>query len=392
MRLRTRAGSHAWDTLTAAVLLQRDAGGDLAALLRELAASGEATDRAERDARAATAQARFTAWLVLALPLGGAVLAELAAPGFAASLIANPLSASFAILAALLQLVALACIGRLDAGEQVTRASILAALAGVLAAGGIVELAAGARHGAEADRAHRARALARRLGSARRSAPGGLAARVEAAGVDAGVGEIMAAKLGAAPVAALAALALLPLAPGRLGLALLAGAPFAGFLAPDLWLRARARSRARVIESEQADVLDLLRVAVGAGLGPWRALAEVGRRHPGVLATELGAAARHVGLGVPPDAALARLERRCQAAGMRALTAALRRADRLGAPPARALAALAAEARARETRRAAEHAARAAPKIQLVVALLLVPSALLLVAAALAPALAGASL
>ena len=70
VRLRTRAGSHAWDTLTAAVLLQRDAGGDLAALLRELAASGEAADRAERDARAATAQARFTAWLVLGLPLG----------------------------------------------------------------------------------------------------------------------------------------------------------------------------------------------------------------------------------------------------------------------------------------------------------------------------------
>ena len=41
------------------------------ALLRELAASGEAADRAERDARAATAQARFTAWLVLGLPLAG---------------------------------------------------------------------------------------------------------------------------------------------------------------------------------------------------------------------------------------------------------------------------------------------------------------------------------
>ena len=63
----------------------------------------------------------------------------------------------------------------------------------------------------------------------------------------------------------------------------------------------------------------------------------------------------------------------------------LRRADRLGAPPARALAALAEEARARQTRRAAERAARAAPKIQLVVALLLVPSVLLLVAAALVP-------
>jgi tight adherence protein C len=274
-----------------------------------------------------------------------------------------------------------------------TRASILALLAGALAAGGIVELAAARRSGRPARRIARgARALARRFGTARQKAPRGLAARVDAAGIAAGPGEVMSAKLGAAPVAAIAALALLPLAPGRLGLALLAGAPFAGFFAPDLWLRARARARAREIEAEQADVLDLLRVAVAAGLGPWRALAEVGRRHPGVLAGELAAAARRVGLGVTPDAALQRLELRCPAAGTHALTAALRRADRLGAPPARALAALAAEARAREARRAAELAARAGPKIQLVVALLLVPSALLLVAAALLPALTGASL
>ena len=113
VRLRARARSHAWDTLTAAVLLQRDAGGDLAGLLRELAASGEAADRAARDARAATAQARFTAWLVAGLPLAGALLAELAAPGFAASLLDNPISAWLAALAALLQVAALACIARL---------------------------------------------------------------------------------------------------------------------------------------------------------------------------------------------------------------------------------------------------------------------------------------
>ena len=118
VRLRGRAGCHAWDTLTAAVLLQRDAGGDLAGLLRELAGAGEAAERAERDARAATAQARFTAWLVLGLPLGAAVLAELAAPGFAMSLLSNPLSTWFAALALLLQFAALACIRRL------TRASV----------------------------------------------------------------------------------------------------------------------------------------------------------------------------------------------------------------------------------------------------------------------------
>ena len=113
VRLRTRAGCHAWDTLTAAVLLQRDAGGDLAGLLRELAGAGEAAERAERDARAATAQARFTAWLVLGLPLSAAVVAELAAPGFATGLAANPLSAWLAGLAVVLQLAALASIRRL---------------------------------------------------------------------------------------------------------------------------------------------------------------------------------------------------------------------------------------------------------------------------------------
>ncbi len=272
-----------------------------------------------------------------------------------------------------------------------TRAVILALAAGVLAAGGIAELAAAPRGPRRRGALRRtARALARRLG--RRDVPRGLAARVDAAGLRASAGEVMAAKLGAAPACLLVATALEPLAPGRLGAAGVVLVPLAGFFAPDAWLRTRARARARVIEAEQADVLDLLRVAVAAGLGPWRALAEVGRRHPGVLAGELGAAARRVALGVPAEAALARFERRCPAAGAHALCAALRRADRLGAPPARALAALAEEARARQARRAAEQAARAAPKIQLVVALLLVPSVLLLVAAALVPALTGASL
>jgi tight adherence protein B len=112
-RLRGRARSPAWDTIVAAILLQRDAGGDLAGLLRQLAASLEAADRLERDARAATAQARFTAWLVLAMPLGAAALAELAAPGLIASLLANPASAWLAGTAAVLQTGALLAIRRL---------------------------------------------------------------------------------------------------------------------------------------------------------------------------------------------------------------------------------------------------------------------------------------
>ena len=112
-RLRRRAGCPAWDTIVAAILLQRHAGGDLAGLLRSLAAALEAAERIERDARTATAQARFTAWLVLALPVGAAALAELADPGFVAGLLTNPVSAWLTGLAVVLQLLAIACVRRL---------------------------------------------------------------------------------------------------------------------------------------------------------------------------------------------------------------------------------------------------------------------------------------
>jgi hypothetical protein len=72
---------------------------------------------------------------------------------------------------------------------------------------------------------------------------------------------------------------------------------------------------------------------------------------------------------------------RCPVPAISTLVAALRRADRHGAPLSDTLAAQAAEARAAHARRLHEQAARAAPKIQLVVALMLVPSAMLLVAA-----------
>lgn len=111
-RLRRRAGCSAWDAVVAAILLQRDAGGDLVALLRRLAASLEAAERLDADARTATAQARFTAWLVAGLPLAAAVLGELGSPGLIAGLLADPLARWLAIAAFGLQLVAIICIRR----------------------------------------------------------------------------------------------------------------------------------------------------------------------------------------------------------------------------------------------------------------------------------------
>ncbi|MBK5229946.1 MAG: type II secretion system F family protein [Thermoleophilia bacterium] len=79
--LRGRTASRRLESLAGAIELHRRSGGDLARLMRELAAAFRARDGALRDARAATAQARFTALLVGAIPLVAGVFAELASPG-----------------------------------------------------------------------------------------------------------------------------------------------------------------------------------------------------------------------------------------------------------------------------------------------------------------------
>jgi tight adherence protein B len=95
------------------VLLQRDAGGDLAGLLRSLASALEARGRVMADARSATAQARFTAVLVIGLPFAGLALAEIASPGYLRTLAASPLSAILVGGAVGLQVVAYLCVRRI---------------------------------------------------------------------------------------------------------------------------------------------------------------------------------------------------------------------------------------------------------------------------------------
>ena len=113
-----RAGPGPCDTLAAAILLQRDAGGDLAGLLRSLAAALEARGRVVAEARSATAQARFTALLVSGLPLAGLALGELAQPGFVAALVSQPRTGVLIALALVLQAVAFACVRRIARGSR----------------------------------------------------------------------------------------------------------------------------------------------------------------------------------------------------------------------------------------------------------------------------------
>jgi tight adherence protein B len=111
---RRRMRSPRVDAFAAALLSQRRAGGDLAGLLRRFADGAAERDRAADDARSATAQARFTGLLVVAMPSGGALFAELIQPGFMVRVLSAPASAVLLALAAALQAAGFVAIKRLS--------------------------------------------------------------------------------------------------------------------------------------------------------------------------------------------------------------------------------------------------------------------------------------
>ena len=199
---------------------------------------------------------------------------------------------------------------------------------------------------------------------------------------------LLTARTACALLAALPGLAAGAVLPERLGLLAAVAAPALGFLAPDLWLARRRAERIALVRRDLPALLDLLGVAVEAGLSLPGALAEVGRRSHAPLARSWAGIAAQVSVGVPLADALEAHRRELDIPEVDTFAGALARAVRHGAPLADTLTAQAREVRLARRRAIQEQAARAGPKMQLVVALLLVPSVMLLVAAALVSALA----
>ena len=111
--LRLRCMSSRWTRSWQRRSLQRRSGGNLALLLRRLARAFEDQQRLADEVRVATAQARFTGLLVVVLPLGGGLLAELASPGLVAGIAGSALTAWLLVLAIGLQVAAAVLIRRL---------------------------------------------------------------------------------------------------------------------------------------------------------------------------------------------------------------------------------------------------------------------------------------
>jgi tight adherence protein C len=193
---------------------------------------------------------------------------------------------------------------------------------------------------------------------------------------------LLAAKLGAALAGVLWGMVIAPGVPGRLALLVAGGLPLAGFLGPDAWLERRARRRLRSMRSALPDALDLLAVGTAAGRSPLAGLVELGGGD-GPLARELAVLSAESSCGLPQREVLESLRRRAPVPEVTAMCGVIERSRRYGSPLSDQLREQATALRGVQRRRVEEQAARAAPKIQLAVALLLVPSVLLMIAAGL---------
>jgi tight adherence protein C len=221
----------------------------------------------------------------------------------------------------------------------------------------------------------RVAAAVARLELAPRLARAGLADRIS-------VRALLAAKLGGALAGVLWAIVVAPAAPSRLAWIVALALPPAGFLGPDAWLEWRARRRLRALRASLPDALDLLAVGTAAGRSPLAGLAELGSGD-GPLARELAVLSAESSCGAPQREALDGLRRRVPVREVAAMCGVIERSRRYGSPLADQLREQATALRGSQRRRIEEQAARAAPKIQLAVALLLVPSVLLMIAAGL---------
>jgi tight adherence protein C len=222
----------------------------------------------------------------------------------------------------------------------------------------------------------RAATAALRLGLPDRIARAGLELRLPLAAV-------LLAKLAFAAVGGLTALAVVPAAPGRIALLVAVGMPVAGFIVPDALLERRARLRGRRLLGALPDAFDLLAVGAASGRSPAAGFAELAQVGDGPLADELRMTVAGLSCGQPLSEALRSLRSRVSGGEIASLCTAIERSRRYGSPLAGQLRRQSSALRRDQRREVEERAARAAPKIQLVVALVLVPSVLLMIAAAL---------
>jgi len=158
---------------------------------------------------------------------------------------------------------------------------------------------------------------------------------------------------------------------------------------PDLWLRSAAARRAERIERRVPELVELVASLVAAGVGVDASLRGAGEAVGGELGGELERMQANLALGRSRADELRELAARTGSPSLAQLALALRLSDRLGVPLAEALRRQADRARVQRARAVQERAAKAGPRVLVVVVFVLVPAALLPLAAAVVLTVAG---
>jgi tight adherence protein C len=138
--------------------------------------------------------------------------------------------------------------------------------------------------------------------------------------------------------------------------------PLSGFL-PKMWLTSKVEHRQKAIRLALADTLDLLTIAVEAGLGFDSAVARVVTSIPGPLSDELYRMLQELKIGVPRNQALKNLAERTDIDDLDQFITAVSQADSFGIAVGKVLRVQAKQLRQKRSQAAEERAAKTPVKL-----------------------------
>ena len=145
----------------------------------------------------------------------------------------------------------------------------------------------------------------------------------------------------------------------------LAGGTVIGYFLPQLWLRQKVNDRRREIQKGLPDAMDLLVIAVDAGLGFDAALARVVEKYKNALSDEFGKVLREVSLGRPRLEAMDEMGRSSGVEDLHNFIQAIIQSEQFGTGIGKILRIQADEMRRKRRQRAQELAAQATLKMLL---------------------------
>jgi tight adherence protein C len=151
-----------------------------------------------------------------------------------------------------------------------------------------------------------------------------------------------------------------------------------GFFFPDLWLSSKISGRQKGVFRAMPDALDLLTIAVEAGLGFDAAMAKVHEKWENDLALEFGRVIQEIRLGKLRREALRDMAERLGVSEMTSFVAAVIQSEQLGVSMAKVLRIQSDQMRVRRRQMAEEEAHRAPIKMIFPIGLLIFPSLLII--------------